>query len=162
MKMTGGTLFALLFLCLFAGALYLCTGWPPEARFFPLLIVVAGIGLCGVVLRSEMSLTGFTEIREGGPERDKLKAVLRGTEQKATPRREAVMILWVSAFLIMVLILGFWIGMAVFMPLFMHWFGRENWKIIALYTAGMWLAIYLTFAVGMRVSLFEGILGLSL
>ena len=140
----------------------MCKGWSPEARLFPLLIVVAGIGLCVAVLRSEMRRTRLSEKREGEPERDKLKAVLKVTEQKATSRSETIMILWVSTFLAMVLVFGFWIGIAVFMPLFMHLFGRENWKIIALYTAGMWLVIYLTFAVGMRVSLFEGILGLSL
>jgi len=43
------------------------------------------------------------------------------------------------------------------MPLF----GRENWKIVAFYTTGIWLAIYLTFAIGMKVSLYGGIFGLS-
>lgn len=71
------------------------------------------------------------------------------------------MMLWVVGFLGMILVFGFWVAIALFIPLFMPLFGRENWKIVAIYTIGIWLGIYLVFGVAMKVSLFGGILGLS-
>jgi len=60
-----------------------------------------------------------------------------------------------------ILVFGFWVAIAAVVPLFMSLFGRENRKTVAIYTVGIWLAIYLIFAVGMKVPLYGGILGFS-
>jgi hypothetical protein len=82
-------------------------------------------------------------------------------KRKATPKSEGMMILWVGALLGMILVFGYWVAIAVFTPFFMSLFGRENWKVVAIYSAGIWLGIYLVFTIGMHVPLYGGILGLS-
>lgn len=161
MKVPSGPLFALVLLILFAGGLYLCREWSVKARLFPLLIVVAGIGFSAWVLRSEISAARSPEKRKAIPKEDDQRTTLAVDKRKATPKSEAMMMLWVIALLGMILVFGYWVATAVFTPFFMSLFGRENWKTVAIYTAGIWLAIYLIFAVGMKVPLYGGILGLS-
>lgn len=157
----GRPIYALLLLFLFAGALYLCKDWGMKARLFPLMIAVGGIGLSIWILRAETTYARSPRKREARTERDKLAAVLKVSKQKATPKSEGIMILWVSAFVSMILVFGFWGSIAVFLPVFMFLFGRENWKTVAIYTPAVWVAIYLIFHIGLRVPLYGGILGLS-
>lgn len=161
MKARGGTLFAVALLVIFAGGLYLCREWSIKARLFPLLIILAGTALSVWLVISEIIGARSPEKRKDKPKRDELKAAFKPAKQKITPRSEAIMMLWVVGFLGMILVFGFWVAIALFIPLFMPLFGRENWKIVAFYTTGIWLAIYLTFAIGMKVSLYGGIFGLS-
>ncbi len=161
MKIRGGTLFAVALLVIFAGGLYLCREWSIKARLFPLLIILAGTALSVWLVISEIIGARSPEKRKDKPKRDELKAAFKPAKQKITPRSEAIMMLWVVGFLGMILVLGFWVAVALFIPLFMPLFGRENWKIVAIYTVSIWLGIYLVFGVAMKVSLFGGILGLS-
>ncbi len=161
MKVRGGTLFAVALLVIFAGGLYLCREWSIKARLFPLLIVVAGTALSIWLVISEIIRARSPEKKKGKPKRDELKAAFKPVRQKITPRSEAIMMLWVLGFLGMILVFGFWVAIALFIPFFMPLFGRENWKIVAIYTIGIWLGIYLVFGVAMKVSLFGGILELS-
>jgi len=154
----GGVIFALLLLFLFSGGLYLCKGWPVEARLFPLIIVVGGIGFAAWLVRAEMTHARKKVVTE----KDKLKASLKGKKEKKTTKGEVVMLLWVAAFVGIVLVFGFWIAIAVFTFAFMFLFGRENWKILAIYPPALWAGIYLIFHVGLRVPLYGGTLGLSL
>jgi hypothetical protein len=161
MKVRGGTIFALVLLFLFLGGLYLCMDWSVKARLFPLLIVVAGTGLSMWVGISEISRARSPEKKEDKPREDDLRAALRPAKQKATPKSEAIMMLWVLGFLSMILAFGFWVAIVVFTPLFMPLFGRENWSTVAIYTVGIWLTIYLVFGVCMKVPLYGGIFRLS-
>ncbi|NIS60482.1 MAG: hypothetical protein GTO13_07250 [Proteobacteria bacterium] len=161
MKVRGRAIFALVLLFLFLGGFFLCTGWSIEARLFPLLIVVVGTGLSVCLLFLEMGRGGSPETEEGKPKKDDPAAAYKPTKPRTTPRSEAIMMLWVSGFLSIILVFGFWVAIAAFVPLFMCLFGRENRKTVAIYTVGIWLAIYLIFAVGMKVPLYGGILGFS-
>ena len=161
MKIRGGAIFALVWLFLFGGALYLCKDWSVAARLFPLMIAVGGTGISVWILRAETTYARSPGKRKARTERDKLKAVLAGRKQKATPKSEGIMLLWVSALVSMILVFGFWVAVAVFIPMFMFLFGRENWNTTAIYTPAVWVAIYMVFHIGLRVPLYGGILGLS-
>jgi len=161
MKIRGGAIFALLWLFLFGGALYLCQEWATAARLFPLMIAGGGTGLAVWVLGAEITYAPSPHKGKAVTEKDKLKAILKVSKQKATPKSEGIMLLWVSAFVSMILVFGYWVAIAVFLPVFMLLFGRENWKTIVIYTMGFWGAIYLVFHIGLRVPLYGGILGLS-
>jgi hypothetical protein len=161
MKVRGRAIFASVLLFLFLGGFFLCTGWSIKARLFPLLIVVLGTGFSVWLLFSEMGRGGSPETEEGKPKRDDPTVAFKPTKPKTTPRSEAIMMLWVSGFLSLILVLGFWVAIAVVVPLFMSLFGRENRNTVAIYTVGIWLAIYLIFAVGMKVPIYGGILGFS-
>ena len=155
-----GAIFALILLIMFAGSLYMCTEWSIKARLFPLLIVTAGICFSGWIMFSEIKPPGPTVAGEK-PEEEDRKAKVKPEKQKITLRSELTMILWVIGFLAMVLVLGFWVGIAAFIPLFMPLFGRENWKTSAIFTAGIWLGVYFVFHASMKVSLHGGLLGIA-
>ncbi len=161
MKIRGEAIFALLWLFLFVAVLYFGKDWSTKARLFPLMIGVGGAGLAVWVLGAEITSARSPHKGKAVTEKDKLKAVLKVRKQKATPKSEGIMLLWVSAFVSMILVFGFWTAIAVFLPAFMFLFGRENWKTVAIYTPAVWVAIYLVFHIGLRVPLYGGILGLS-
>jgi len=160
MKLRGGAVFAVLVLLLFVGGLYMCTEWSVKARLFPMLIVIAGIGLSALVVRAEIR-RGRPAEKEEKPKQDDPMAALKLEKQEATPRSELIMISWMGAFLGTILIFGHWVGILIFTPFFMSLFGHENWKMVAIFTAGIWLLIYFVFSVSMRVPLFGGFLGLA-
>ena len=74
---------------------------------------------------------------------------------------EVKIMLWILGFLSMILVFGFWVTIAVFVPLFLILFGRENWKLTSIFTVILWLSIYLIFSVAMKVSFYGGAVGLA-
>lgn len=161
MKVRGEVIFAFGILLLFAVALYICKDWSVKARLFPLLIVVSGVIISVLSLISEIRGSRHQEKKEVAPKENDPRAALKLEKQKTTPRSEGIMILWVLIFFSVILVFGFWVSIVVFTILFMRVFGRESWKVVAVYTASIWLLVYVTFSVGMKVSLFGGFLGLS-
>jgi hypothetical protein len=151
-KIRGGEIPALVIPLIFLGSLFLCTGWSIKARFFPLLIVSTGIGLSVLLLISEIRYARFLKKQEGKPQ---------GNEPKVTLKGEITMMLWLVGFLAVILVFGFWVSIALFTFLFMTLFGHERLKTVAIYTASIWLGMYLVFGMAIKASLFGGILGLS-
>ena len=161
-KVAGETFFSLTMLFIFAVCLYLCKDWSVKARLFPLLIGITGSVFSIWLLFSDIYLARSLETRESNDDSDRPKDPLKVYREKPSPKREGIMIMWVLGFLGMILFFGFWISIALFTPLFMVLFGREKWQLVAIYTLGIWLAMYLIFTMGMEVSLYGGLLGLSL
>ena len=162
MKSKGENVFILILLVIFAGSLYLSTEWSMKARLFPMLIVIVGLVLTVWLLIAERIFgssagKGQPQSKEG----KEAEGALKPAKQEITLRGEVTMILWVLGFLAMILVLGFWVAIAVFTPLFMPFFGKENWKMATIYTVGIWFGIYLVFHVAMKVPLYGGILGLA-
>lgn len=161
MKVRGRAVFNGLLIFIFAGGFYLCRDWSVKARLFPLLIVIAGVILSVLMLIFDSISSTHPGKKRKKAKMDELKTSLESVKQNITPQSEMIMILWVAGFLGMILVFGFWIAIAVFTPLFMPLFGRENWKIVAIFTAGIWLGIYLVFGLAMQVSLYGGVLGIT-
>lgn len=151
-KTIRGMIPALSLLFLFTCSLYLSTAWSSKARLFPQSIAAAGIGFCIWLVIVEIYQGGFWRKREGEPQ---------GGEQEVAAKGERAMMLWLVGLLGMILVLGFWVAIPLFTPLFMLLFGRERWKTVAIFTVSIWLAIYLVFDVAVKASLYGGILGLS-
>jgi hypothetical protein len=129
---------------------------------FPMLI-----GISGSVFTAWIILSGMLELGSAGGREE--KSVKQKNDGLAATHRdsidiksEAVMVMWMLGFLVLILIFGFWVAIAAFTVFFMPIFGREKWKLVITYTMGIWLAIYLVFAVGMKVPLYSGALELSL
>ena len=160
-KTKGATIFSLALLAVFLWALYLSTKWSGVARLFPQLIVITAImfSLWQVVLG--VVRMRAPENKEDGSKKEGLKAEFKPAKEKITPRNEIFMMLWIIGFLSMILVCGFWIAIAIFIPLFMRLFGHETRKVVTIYTISTWLAMYLVFQVSMRVSLYGGIFGLA-
>lgn len=157
MKFKAETGFVLVLLFSFLGGLYLTFEWSMKARLYPMVLMIGGIIFSLVLFFSQM-LHGSSE---NNKKKEENKRKVKQGKEKATPRAEAVMALWLLFFLGIILVAGFWVASALFPLLFLVLFGRENWKIVTGYTTGIWFAIYITFQVGMKTPLYTGILNLS-
>ena len=156
-----GNLFGLALLVIFAGGLYLCMEWSVKARLFPMLLGVAGTVLSLWMVIPEMRRVLSPGEKEEELEGGDLESSDEPAKQKATPKSEIIMILWVLGFLGIVLVFGFWVAIVGFTALFMSLYGREKWTYTIIFTVGIWSAMYFVFAISMKVPLYGGILGLS-
>jgi hypothetical protein len=157
----GGMVFSSAILVAFILCLWLTSGWSLKARLFPQVIVIPGIVLSlWIVVQSCIFIRSPVKLEiESDP--DKRRKELKRSKHPITLKNEIVMMSWIVGFLCLILILGFWVTIALFLPIFMHFFGQESKKIITAYTLGTWGIIYLVFAVSMKVPLYGGILGLA-
>jgi hypothetical protein len=155
MKLKGETLFSLILLLVFATAFVLCLGWPAKARMYPLILSAGGFCFAGWLVFAGLS-GRLTKKDKPASLKKKLKK-----KSEVSVRMEIVMVLWLMAFVAVILIFGFWIAIAAFTPIFMRVYGHENWKLIGIFTTAVWFTIYLAFNQGMEVSLFGGALDLT-
>jgi VIT1/CCC1 family predicted Fe2+/Mn2+ transporter len=126
-----------------------------------LVIGIAGIGFSVWLMIAEI-LKGRSKENEMEKSRsDELSTTVKPSEQKTSQRGEMVIMLWMIGFLFMVLVFGFWVAIAVFTPLFMFFFGHENWKTVAAHTVCLWLAVYLIFQYFLKTELYGGFLGIT-
>jgi hypothetical protein len=161
MIIKGKILFNLFFVFMFAFGLYSSYQWGLKARLFPQLIVIAGLAISLWNLIKEIIFERADEDVEDKPIKTETETVPMPIRQKTTPRSEGIMAMWVVIFFCMIILLGFWVNIIVFTALFMTMFGKENWKMVTIYTIGIWLLVYLTFHVGMKTSLYGGIFELA-
>ena len=91
-----------------------------------------------------------------------IKESLSEVGEQSTPRSEMIMIMWVVLFFAMIILLGFWVSLVLFPVIFLHYFGRENWKTITVFTAGLFAFVYAIFALFMNESLYGGVLGYAI
>ncbi len=160
-KTTRGFIIAVIFMAIFAAALIPCKDWPARTRLFPLSVSLAGLAISTWIFFAEISRRIVAEKKKEQTQAEQLKAQVKKTEQTATLKSQGAMILWLTVYVCLIVVSGFWVAMAVFIPLFMTVFGHENWKMVAAFTAGIWLGIYLLFYVAMEIPLYGGLLSIS-
>lgn len=147
-----GIIPAIVLLLLFSWALYLSTQWSFKSRLFPEIITTGGV-IFSIWLV-------ISEIRKYVRSRRKID-VQSDTPSQSNLRNEVKMMLWVIGFLFMILILGFWVAIILFTPLFMRLFGKEPWKMITVFTVSIWIGIFLVFGVAVKTPMFGGVFGLT-
>lgn len=158
----GESVFGLFLLILFVLAFYFSTQWGIKARLFPQIIVISGMVISAWQLVKLKYFSGVPEeIAEVQEEKSEGEFTLP-VQAKSTPRSELIMIMWVFIYFTMIILLGFYVSIALFTVLFLYYFGRENWKMIIIFTVSLWIFVYVTFVVGMKTSLYGGVLGYML
>lgn len=80
-----------------------------------------------------------------------------GPDQGLT-RSEAVAFGWLAAIVAAFFLLGFMVGMPLFMLALMRIYGRESWRLSIAVTAGVMLAVYILFVQVLDVPVYPGIL----
>jgi len=155
MKLKGETLFSMMLFLVFISAFVFSLEWPDKARMYPLILSSGGIIFSGWLVYA-----GFKgkQIEKGKAESLKKKIKKK---KEVNVRMEIIMIGWLVGFIATILVVGFWVAIAAFIPLFMRAYGHEKWKFIGLFTAVVWFSIFLIFGQVMGVSLFGGVLGLA-
>jgi len=161
-KKTGrGFIIAAAFMIIFAAAIIPCPNWPARTRLFPLSVSLAGLAISTWIFFAEISRKIGAAKKKERSRAEQFKAQLEKPEQAVTLKSQGIMILWMALYVGLIVFFGFWVAMAVFIPLFMTVFGRESLKTVASFTAGIWLGIYLLFSFFMEIPLYGGLLDLS-
>lgn len=160
MKIKGDTAFGLVLLLVFAFGLVLSVGFPSKARLLPLFLMSGG-----VILSIWLLITGLRQtpraMDEDKTEDNAESPVDEEEGETVTAESERTIILWIGAFAVMIMVVGFWVTMAVYVPIFMRGFGKETWITAAVFTVAMWGLVYGVFHLGLSIPLYGGLLGLS-
>lgn len=143
MLLNGRLWFTLLMLGIFVVMVAVAWGYPPNARFMPLVIGIPGI----VLALGQLVLDAL------GPSEQPAEQPRGGSLVK----RELVMLASLFALVASVVLLGFWISIPTFMFLFLVLHERERaWFALLLAAAGT-AVFYLIFERMMSVGVHEGL-----
>jgi TctA family transporter len=161
-KATEGVIFfSFAILVVFVICFWLTTGWSKEGRLFPQIILIPGILLSlWIVVQNYIRIRSLVK-QKVESDANKREKEFKRANHSITIKNEVLMMSWVAGFLCLILVLGFWVAIALFLPIFMHLFGNESKRIITAYTFCTWSIIYLVFAVSMKVPLYGGIFELA-
>lgn len=175
----GRTLFTMLMFCIFAGMVYVATGYTWPANFLPFVIGIPGMALSllqvvidvGNFLRAEGRMDPRTDFekymdeltaRTGGIEleitKERLQTIVEDPSIEARSRNKREIVLFGYFFFLVaaVLLFGFWIGTPVFLFLFLRFYAKETLRFSVLLTAGVWVAMYGLLVVLLEQILWEG------
>jgi hypothetical protein len=73
-------------------------------------------------------------------------------------RTEVAAVSWAVASMLLLLLLGFIVGMTIAMIALLRLYSRESWTTTIALTAGVMVTVYLAFSVGLGVPVFGGLL----
>ena len=148
MKIGGSFITAVLMLLLFTGMLYLAWDWPEEARVFPFLIAVAGMGF-SIWLVISMVIGIKSQSAEENAKKERLPVGTGG------------MVLWLVLLFGVTIIFGFWVGSILFMVAFLRRFGQESWPTSIGVTAILMAILFFTLSVALKIPIYGGVLKLT-
>jgi hypothetical protein len=153
MKGKGPLLTSGFFICVFAAMILAARDYPEKAALAPYVIAIPGLllSIAQFALDLRQSLRRPATVEGPGGE---------GHEEALSQERgvEFAMVGWILAILAIILLVGFWVGIAVYLPLYLRLQGKESWKLTLVVSAVGWVSLYLIFEVLLRVPLFEGFL----
>ena len=120
--------------------------YPPEARLFPWVIGIPATLAMLVVTFKEISRVWKAAPGESLSKRKKIDV-----------RAHALIMAWMAGFLIMIYLLGFYVGAVLFVFLYLKTNGIGWLRSLSL-VAGLFIAIYLMFSFGMEMSVYHGLI----
>ena len=157
MKIRGNILVSSVMVSIFGGMVIISMGYSHESRLVPLVI-----GIPGLILSLSQLFADIFETRKA-----KQSSIVPKTDEGAdtapmdaetTSKKEIVMMGWIAFILGLILLFGFWLGIAVFLPVFLRVFGKESWKLTVITTVCGWVSIYVLFTTLIKIRFFEGFL----
>jgi len=115
-------------------ALYSATDWPFRTALFPKMIAVPLLVLALI----EMGLSAFSteKQREGHAVDFELTANI---DPSVGRRRTLAIVGWILSFFILILLIGFPVGVPVFVFSYLKLGGKEKWGLALILTALSWL-----------------------
>ena len=148
----GKFVMSLVMLAIFLGMVLMSLSYPPDSRLLPLVI-----GIPGIVLALVQVLMEFLAIRN---EHGKAPALSEnGDPQTLSPvRKEVVLFGYLIGLMILLLFLGFWISVPIFLVAFLRFNERFPWPKVAIMTAIGLGSLYLVFQVILGIVPHEGFL----
>ena len=120
--------------------------YPPEARLFPWVI-----GIPATLAMLVVTVKEIVRVWKAAPGEALSK------QKKIDVRTHALIIAWMAGFLIMIYLLGFYVGAVLFVFLYLKTKGIGWLRSLGL-AAGLLMAIYLMFSCGMEMSVYHGLI----
>ncbi|MPY70260.1 MAG: tricarboxylate transporter [Alphaproteobacteria bacterium] len=125
--------FDVLLLAMFIAAAVMAVEWRPAARLFPLVSALPAILLLVIVVWCDAR---FLRERAAGPAEDAAGVALR---------RGSAFYLWMVAIVAATLVIGQYFALLAFVALYLRIWGRAGWALVAAYTFGSGVVLYLLF-----------------
>ena len=147
MILNGRILTTLVMLTIFAGMSLMALGYPPKARYLPLLVSIPGTVMCLVQLTMD--------IRQALQERSGRS--VSAEEEAADWSREAKMFLWLGIFFVGIMAFGFLYAAPVIVAAYLRVAERETWVTALVAGTAAWLILYVAFAHVLELYIFEGL-----
>jgi hypothetical protein len=168
MKLKPKSYFNLFYILFFAVVIIGSLEYTRKARLIPLVVAIPCLG---------MSIAQFAlDLRKGKKKGRSIEddlfhgvmekmihqeVVTEGEKEEKTGMEKTKaffkIIGWIVIFYLSIFLFGFLIAIPLFTILFMR-FERERWLLSAACAAGLWLTIYISFAVVAKISLYEGLI----
>ena len=120
--------------------------YPPEARVFPWVI-----GIPATLAMLIVTIKEISRVWKAAPQETLYR------RKKIDVRAHASIIAWMAGFLIMIYLLGFYVGAVLFVFLYLKTNGIGWLRSLSL-AAGLLIAIYLMFSYGMEMSVYHGLI----
>jgi sterol desaturase/sphingolipid hydroxylase (fatty acid hydroxylase superfamily) len=136
-------LFLMVLFVLLSGIFIITLGYPPRARFFPIIV----IALCGILVLWEF-VKAYK--KEGNDKEISMRA-------KENWRPFIFAVAWIGAFTLFIWLLGFVVGLPLFVFVYVK-AHEAGWKWALILPIIMFLIVYVGFAVLMESPLYEGLL----
>jgi disulfide bond formation protein DsbB len=160
--------FAFLWVALFVLLIVTAMGYNPSARIFPLIVAIPVlIGAIGnlyvdmrMVQRGEKPAKDkphspslvTTEPVAVAPETKKKEKV----SGKERTKREFIGIAWLIGYVVALLLFGFNLATLVYLVAFIKFYSHESWKLTIVYSAVLWVFVYVAFVVFLKSTLAPG------
>ena len=127
--------FDVLLFGVFAAACAIAAGWPAAARFMPLVSGLPAVAILLVVIWRDWRAVRAASQRPPA-DADAAAALLR---------RGVWFYLWLVGIVAGTLVIGQFVALLLFVGAYVRIWGKEDWKTVALYTAGCGAVLYLLF-----------------
>jgi hypothetical protein len=155
MKNFGRLLLSALFIGVFGYMFLDMQEYPEKSALVPLVVAVPGLILSAAQFLLDLKAVVFGAAgREPSTEGPAAEGGFLSEERK----KEFALAGWILVILGLILAVGFWVAIAVYVPLFMRFHGKESWKLSLGVGLCGWAAIFLVFHVLLGVQLFPGFL----
>ena len=141
MKVTGRTWMSIALMLISGGVFLTALQWPQKAAIFPQSIAVFVFVLAAI----EVFLSLY--LKQDAKETSTMDFKLAGAEDadidEATVRKRVLTLsVWILAFLILIMLVGFPVAIPIFFVVFLRIYGKEGWKMTIILTAAAWGAFY--------------------
>ncbi|MGZ5437854.1 MAG: tripartite tricarboxylate transporter TctB family protein [Candidatus Binatia bacterium] len=153
MRVSGRTLMTLAVVAIVGAMVFTAWGWPFRAALFPLAVGVPVLLLTLIELICVIS--GRTETLE----EESLGADFRLSETadpQLAGRRTVAISLWIIAFLLLILLVGFPIAIALFFVMYLRFGAAESWSATLTTASAAWASFYILFVWLLNTPLHEG------
>jgi hypothetical protein len=130
----------------------------PKERLVPLLVGIAALIICLLVLVDEIHPIGLL----GRLKIDLMSAAGGAVPEERVQHKTAIQLLliiaWMMGFLVLIFLVGFYIGIALFTFTFLKILAKIGWLKAVLITAIVWCSIFAIFDLTMQLHMFRGVL----